>query len=130
VITDDQTAHRCAGIHRPRRADASRRTVVRSKISPPTDIDVNTFTTRWNWLSASFWATRHGWRCGAAQLAARAGGTCSAIEHYTAITGRRVLNTPQHDAIGTDPVMLDMLRWHGAEEVEHKAVALDPDEAT
>jgi uncharacterized protein len=31
----------------------------------------------------------------------------------------------QHDAIGTDPVMLDMLRWHGAEEVEHKAVAFD-----
>ena len=27
--------------------------------------------------------------------------------------------------IGTDPVMLDMLRWHGAEEVEHKAVAFD-----
>ncbi len=49
----------------------------------------------------------------------------SAIEHYTAILGEWVLDSPAHDAIGTDPVMLDMLRWHGAEEVEHKAVAFD-----
>lgn len=49
----------------------------------------------------------------------------SAIEHYTAILGEWILNSPAHDAIGTDRVMLDMLRWHGAEEVEHKAVAFD-----
>ncbi|OBG33412.1 metal-dependent hydrolase [Mycobacterium sp. E3198] len=49
----------------------------------------------------------------------------SAIEHYTAILGEWVLDSPAHDAIGTHPVMLDMLRWHGAEEVEHKAVAFD-----
>jgi len=49
----------------------------------------------------------------------------SAIEHYTAILGEWVLDSPAHDAIGTDPAMLDMLRWHGAEEVEHKAVAFD-----
>lgn len=49
----------------------------------------------------------------------------SAIEHYTAVLGEWILDTPAHDAIGTDPVMLDMLRWHGAEEVEHKAVAFD-----
>ena len=50
---------------------------------------------------------------------------CLAIEHYTAVLGEWILNSPAHDAIGTDPVMLDMLRWHGAEEVEHKAVAFD-----
>ncbi|MGB8387814.1 MAG: metal-dependent hydrolase [Mycobacterium sp.] len=49
----------------------------------------------------------------------------SAIEHYTAILGEWILNSPAHDRIGTDPVMLDLLRWHGAEEVEHKAVAFD-----
>jgi uncharacterized protein len=49
----------------------------------------------------------------------------SAIEHYTAVLGEWILDSPEHDAIGTDPVMLDMLRWHGAEEVEHKAVAFD-----
>jgi predicted metal-dependent hydrolase len=49
----------------------------------------------------------------------------SAIEHYTAVLGEWILDSPALDAVGTDPVMLDMLRWHGAEEVEHKAVAFD-----
>jgi uncharacterized protein len=49
----------------------------------------------------------------------------AAIEHYTAVLGEWILNSPKLDLAGTDPVMLDMLRWHGAEEVEHKAVAFD-----
>jgi uncharacterized protein len=49
----------------------------------------------------------------------------SAIEHYTAVLGEWILDSPELDAVGADPVMLDMLRWHGAEEVEHKAVAFD-----
>jgi predicted metal-dependent hydrolase len=49
----------------------------------------------------------------------------AAIEQYTAVLGEWILNSPGLDAVGTDPVMLDMLRWHGAEEVEHKAVAFD-----
>lgn len=49
----------------------------------------------------------------------------SAIEHYTAVLGEWILDSPALDAAGADPVMLDMLRWHGAEEVEHKAVAFD-----
>lgn len=49
----------------------------------------------------------------------------SAIEHYTAVLGEWILDSPELDAVGTDPMMLDMLRWHGAEEVEHKAVAFD-----
>jgi predicted metal-dependent hydrolase len=36
------------------------------------------------------------------------------VEHYTAILGERILDTPQHDGLGTDPLMLDMLRWDGA----------------
>ena len=39
--------------------------------------------------------------------------------------GDIVLNSPGLDAAEVDPVMLDMLRWHGAEEVEHRAVAYD-----
>ncbi len=49
----------------------------------------------------------------------------AAIEHYTAVLGEWILDSPQLDAVGADPVMLDMLRWHGTEEVEHKAVAFD-----
>ena len=90
------------------------------------DIDVTPFTDQMNWLFGKLlgdrprWSVRrqHSWLLERVALV-------SAIEHYTAILGEWILDTPQHDAIGTDPVMLDMLRWHGAEEVEHKAVAFD-----
>jgi len=89
-------------------------------------VDVTPFTDQMNWLFGKLlgdrprWSVRrqHSWLLERVAIVA-------AIEHYTAILGEWILNTPQHDAIGTDPVMLDMLRWHGAEEVEHKAVAFD-----
>jgi predicted metal-dependent hydrolase len=49
----------------------------------------------------------------------------AAIEHVTAFLGDWVLNARGLDAAGTDPTMLDLLRWHGAEEVEHRSVAYD-----
>ena len=49
----------------------------------------------------------------------------AAIEHYTAFLGDWVLNADALDERGADPTMLDLLRWHGAEEVEHRSVAFD-----
>ncbi|MBY8883531.1 metal-dependent hydrolase [Streptomyces sp. PTM05] len=49
----------------------------------------------------------------------------AAIEHFTAFLGDWVLNADELDRAGADPVMLDLLRWHGAEEVEHRSVAYD-----
>ncbi|HEY1830786.1 MAG TPA: metal-dependent hydrolase [Acidimicrobiales bacterium] len=50
----------------------------------------------------------------------------AAIEHFTAVLGDWILNgSAELDVIGADPAMLDLLRWHGAEEVEHRAVAFD-----
>jgi predicted metal-dependent hydrolase len=49
----------------------------------------------------------------------------AAIEHYTAVLGDWILNADALEGAGTDEVMLDLLRWHGAEEVEHRAVAFD-----
>jgi len=49
----------------------------------------------------------------------------SAIEHYTAFLGDWVLGAVELDRRGADPTMLDLLRWHGAEEVEHRSVAFD-----
>ncbi|MEE3851447.1 metal-dependent hydrolase [Gordonia sp. LSe1-13] len=48
----------------------------------------------------------------------------AALEHYTAILGDFALNNTwvEHDA---DPTMTDLFTWHGAEEVEHRAVAHD-----
>ncbi|MDR3418870.1 MAG: metal-dependent hydrolase [Nevskia sp.] len=52
-------------------------------------------------------------------------GLVAAIEHQTCVLGKYVLNTKTWDERGADPVMLDLLRWHGAEEVEHRCVAFD-----
>ena len=49
----------------------------------------------------------------------------AAIEHFTAFLGQWVLDARELDEAGADPTMLDLLRWHGAEEVEHRSVAHD-----
>ncbi|WP_460363439.1 metal-dependent hydrolase [Actinocorallia lasiicapitis] len=49
----------------------------------------------------------------------------SAIEHYTAVLGQWIMRNDSLDRVGVDPVMLDLLRWHGAEEVEHRSVVFD-----
>lgn len=52
-------------------------------------------------------------------------GIVAAIEHMTCVLGNYVLRNKSWDAAGADPVLLDLLRWHGAEEVEHRSVAFD-----
>ncbi|MFD4294791.1 metal-dependent hydrolase [Rhodococcus sp. NPDC058505] len=49
----------------------------------------------------------------------------AAIEHVTAFLGDWVLNARALDGAGVHPTMLDLLRWHGSEEVEHRSVAYD-----
>jgi predicted metal-dependent hydrolase len=49
--------------------------------------------------------------------------TC-ALEHFTAIFADQLLNDPNFMG-GADPEMARMWRWHGLEELEHKAVAYD-----
>ncbi|MGB3302168.1 metal-dependent hydrolase [Gordonia sp. (in: high G+C Gram-positive bacteria)] len=46
----------------------------------------------------------------------------AAIEHYTALLGDFALNCSWAEK-GGHPGMVDMFTWHGAEEVEHRAVA-------
>ncbi|RDH76498.1 metal-dependent hydrolase [Mycolicibacterium moriokaense] len=48
----------------------------------------------------------------------------AAIEHYTAVLGDFALNCAWDDH-GADPTMVDLFRWHGSEEVEHRNVAHD-----
>lgn len=52
-------------------------------------------------------------------------GIIAAVEHMTCVLGKYVLENKSWDALGADPVLLDLLRWHGAEEVEHRSVAFD-----
>jgi predicted metal-dependent hydrolase/pimeloyl-ACP methyl ester carboxylesterase len=50
----------------------------------------------------------------------------AAVEHCTSVLGWWALSASDAlDQAGADPTMLDLLRWHGAEEVEHRAVAFD-----
>jgi predicted metal-dependent hydrolase len=49
----------------------------------------------------------------------------SAIEHYTAVLGQWLMSNDRLDKAGADPTMLDLWRWHGAEEVEHRSVVFD-----
>ncbi|GAY13362.1 metal-dependent hydrolase [Mycobacterium sp. shizuoka-1] len=48
----------------------------------------------------------------------------AAIEHYTAVLGDFALNCAWDD-FGADPTLVDVFRWHGSEEVEHRNVAHD-----
>ena len=49
----------------------------------------------------------------------------AALEHFTAVLGQWVLQNRGLDYERTDPTMLDLLRWHGAEEVEHRSLVFD-----
>ncbi|WP_439381395.1 metal-dependent hydrolase [Amycolatopsis lexingtonensis] len=61
---------------------------------------------------------RHAWLCERLGLFA-------AMEHYTAVVGEWLLGADQLERAGMHPTMLDLIRWHGAEEVEHRNVAFD-----
>ena len=49
----------------------------------------------------------------------------AALEHYTAVWGKFFLESEGLSGSGIDPMILDLLKWHGAEEVEHRSVVYD-----
>jgi len=53
----------------------------------------------------------------------------AAIEHFTAVLGHWILVNRALEEAGADPEMIDLLRWHGAEEVEHRSLVLDVHQA-
>jgi uncharacterized protein len=52
-------------------------------------------------------------------------GIVAAIEQFTCELGTWILEARALDDAGADPRLLELLRWHGAEEIEHRAVAFD-----
>lgn len=52
-------------------------------------------------------------------------GIIAAVEHMTCVLGKYALNNTEWEKAGADPVLLDLVRWHGAEEIEHRSVAFD-----
>src|SRR5271170_843441 len=92
-------------------------------------IDTGRFTRRIDWLFERLLAerpfgkelpaiARRAWLLHRVSIVA-------AIEHYTTVLGAWILEADALDAAGADPAMMRLLRWHGAEEVEHRAVAFD-----
>ena len=49
----------------------------------------------------------------------------AAGEQLTCVLGNWVIAAEALDRAGADPTMLDLLRWHGAEEIEHRSVLFD-----
>lgn len=52
-------------------------------------------------------------------------GAIAALEHSTCVFGNYLLENSIWAENGGDPELIDLLRWHGAEEVEHRCVAFD-----
>jgi predicted metal-dependent hydrolase len=49
----------------------------------------------------------------------------TALEHYTAIMANALFHEPIASNDNIAPQMLELLHWHAAEEIEHKAVCFD-----
>lgn len=52
-------------------------------------------------------------------------GLIATIEHMTCVLGQYALDNEAWDEAKADAVLLDLIRWHGAEEIEHRCVAFD-----
>lgn len=52
-------------------------------------------------------------------------GIIAALGHFFGYLGNWVLNAKGLSAVHADSVILDLLRWHDTEEVEHRIVAFD-----
>ena len=48
----------------------------------------------------------------------------AALEHFTVVLGEWLIQNRGLDYAGADPMMLDLLRWHGAEEIEHRCLVV------
>lgn len=52
-------------------------------------------------------------------------GIAAALEPFNAVLGQWMIQNRGLEAAGADETMLDLLRWHGAEEIEHRSLVFD-----
>ena len=52
-------------------------------------------------------------------------GIITTVEHMTCVLGKYVLYNKKWEELGADANMLNLVKWHGAEEIEHRTVAFD-----
>ena len=52
-------------------------------------------------------------------------GIIATVEHMTCVLGNYALYNQRWTELNGDPEMIDLVKWHGSEEVEHRTVAFD-----
>ena len=52
-------------------------------------------------------------------------GVIATVEHMTCVLGKYALYNKRWQELGADPEMIDLIKWHGSEEIEHRTVAFD-----
>ena len=52
-------------------------------------------------------------------------GVIATVEHMTCVLGKYALYNKHWEELGADPEMIDLIKWHGSEEIEHRTVAFD-----
>jgi len=52
-------------------------------------------------------------------------GVIATVEHMTCVMGKYALYNKRWEELGADPEMIDLIKWHGSEEIEHRTVAFD-----
>lgn len=88
-------------------------------------LDASPYTTQLEWGFQKLLGDRDLTGAEAEEWLVERVGIIAAVEHLTAFLGQWILNAKDLDARGADPMMMDLLRWHGSEEVEHRSVAFD-----
>ena len=86
-------------------------------------IDPGPFYRQLEWV-VGLYDTRVSGATASSRRKALASGTHAlcAAEHFTGVLGHWALNN-SWDAMGADPMLADLYRWHAAEEVEHRHVS-------
>jgi predicted metal-dependent hydrolase len=86
-------------------------------------IDPEPFYRQLEWIAAQFdQRIPEGVEPGRRKALASGTHALCAAEHFTGVLGHWALNNSWDD-MGVDPMLCDLYRWHGAEEVEHRHVS-------
>lgn len=88
-------------------------------------IDTSEFVARFDAACATLAGDSVAWPLPDEALLAWRLSLVAAGEQMTCVLGDWVLAAEGLEEAGADPVMLDLMRWHGAEEVEHREVAFE-----
>jgi predicted metal-dependent hydrolase len=124
LITDERLHEEVVGFIGQEATHASSHEGARDHLAT-IGLDVEPMAKKMEWLVDKVLGDRglvgrakHAWLCERLGLFA-------AMEHYTAVVGEWLLHADHLEELGMHPTMLDLVRWHGAEEVEHRNVAFD-----